>query len=200
MSYTIGLTGGIGCGKSTVATMFEELGIQTVDADQIVRDLLDNDEGLNQEIKAHFGEEYCNAEGVLDRRKLRSHIFSHPEDRQYLESLIHPRVRQILQAFSSQFESSYGLLVVPLLIEAGMTDLVDRVIVIDVPEELQIKRVMARDQIPEEQARNAISSQISRQERLKHADDVIDNTVTIDGLRDTVASLHNKYLQLALGR
>ena len=199
MTFTVGLTGGIACGKSTVATAFQEYGIETIDADQVVRDLLHTDKDLKQQIKRHFGPEYLDEQGNILRQALRARIFENDTERQLLESLIHPKVRDSLELARSRFKSPYGILIVPLLIEANMTDLVDRIIVVDVPEETQIARIMQRDQITREMAMAALSSQINRAERLKYADDVIDNTAPESELRDTVALLHEKYLEMAKG-
>jgi dephospho-CoA kinase len=193
----IGLTGGIACGKSTVAGLFQEHGIESVDADLVVRELLISDQALLRQIESHFGTEYFDNSGALDRKALRKSIFSNTDDRKYLESLIHPMVRELLISEKSNIHSAYGIFVIPLLIEARMTDLVDRILVIDIPEGTQIERIMHRDNISREMALEAISSQISRSERLEYADDVIDNTAPIDDLRNTVASLHKKYLKLA---
>jgi dephospho-CoA kinase len=198
MPFTVGLTGGIACGKSTVAKAFNEYGIETVDADQIVRKLLHTDEELKQQIKEHFGQEYLDQQGEIQREALRARIFESNDDRQLLESLIHPKVRDALELAKSKFHSSYGILVVPLLIEAEMTDLVDHIIIVDVPEEIQISRTMQRDQISRDMAMDAISSQIPRADRLKYADDVIDNTAPLQDLRDTVSLLHKKYLEMAM--
>ena len=197
MPLTIGLTGGIACGKSTVAGLFQEHGIESVDADLIVRNLLNSDQTLQDQIWAHFGPEYFDTSGELDRKALRERIFANPDDRKYLESLIHPRVREFLLNAKSKVHSPYSLFVVPLLIEARMTDLVDRILVIDIPVETQIERIMQRDGISRKMALEAISSQVSRTERLKYGDDVIDNTVPMTDLKDTVDSLHRKYLKLA---
>jgi len=197
MTFTVGLTGGIGSGKSTVMSLFSELGVDTVDADLLVRDLLDTDESLLQKIKDHFGPEYFNKDGQLDRQAIRARIFSDSGDRLFLESLIHPRIRESLIQARSEFQSPYGVFVVPLLIEADMTDLVDRIAVVDIPEEEQLERIMKRDKISKEMAQQATASQIPREQRLDFADDVIDNTTSLDALRNSVLQLHEKYLELA---
>jgi dephospho-CoA kinase len=197
MTFTVGLTGGIGSGKSTVMSLFSELGIDTTDADLLVRNLLDTDKNLLQEIRIHFGPEYFNHDGQLDRQALRARIFSNKNDRHYLESLIHPRIRELLQLARNKFQSPYGIVVVPLLIEANMTDLVDRVVVVDIPEEEQIERIMQRDGISKAMASQAMASQIPRKQRLDFADDVIDNTTSLDNLRSSVRQLHEQYLELA---
>jgi len=197
MTFTVGLTGGIASGKSTVMAIFSELGIDTVDADLLVRDLLDTDENLLQKIREHFGPGYFNRNGQLDRQALRARIFSDTEDRQFLESLIHPRIRESLTQARSEFQSPYGIFVVPLLIEANMTDLVDRVAVVDIPEEEQLERIMQRDEISRDMALQAVASQIPRKQRLDFADDVIDNTKSLDALKKSLLQLHEQYLELA---
>jgi dephospho-CoA kinase len=163
----------------------------------LVRDLLDNDENLLQKIRDHFGPEYFDNAGQLDRQALRARIFSDPDDRAFLESLIHPRIRASFIQAKSEFQSPYGVFVVPLLIEADMTDLVDRVAVVDIPEEEQLERIMQRDQISKDMAWQAITSQIPRKQRLDFADDVIDNTTSLEALRKSVLQLHEQYLELA---
>ena len=197
MTFTVGLTGGIASGKSTVMAIFSELGIDTADADLLVRNLLDNDENILQRIREHFGPEYFNKDGQLDRQALRAQIFSDTDDRKFLESLIHPRVRESLIQARSEFRSPYGVFVVPLLIEADMTDLVDRIAVIDIPAEEQLERIMQRDKISKRMALQAIGSQIPREQRLDFADDVIDNSTSLDALRNSVLRLHQQYLELA---
>ena len=197
MTFTVGLTGGIASGKSTVMAIFSELGIDTADADLLVRNLLDTDENLLQRIRERFGPEYFKTDGQLDRQALRARIFSNTDDREFLESLIHPRIREALIQARSEFQSPYGVFVVPLLIEAKMTDLVDRVAVVDIPAEEQLERIMERDKISRAMALQAIASQIPREQRLDFADDVIDNTTSLDTLRSSVLQLHEQYLQLA---
>jgi len=197
MTFTVGLTGGIGSGKSTVMSLFSELGIDTVDADMLVRDLLNTDENLLQKIRDHFGPEYFDTDGQLDRQALRAQIFSDSDDRVFLESLIHPRIRASFIQAKSEFQSPYGVFVVPLLIEANMTDLVDRVAVVDIPEEEQLERIMQRDEISRDMAMQAGASQIPHKQRLDFADDVIDNTQSLDALKKSLLQLHEQYLELA---
>lgn len=197
MPFTIGLTGGIATGKSTVARLFQDLGIEVIDADEIVRHLISHDRAIITAILEHFGPRYRLNDGSLDRKSLRSRIFSNPGDKAFLEDLLHPRVRRELEHRKKKISSSYGILVIPLLIEAHMMDMVDRILVVDLPLEQQIRRIMNRDHIDQEQAELAISNQLSANERLRHADDVIENTVTIEELAHAVESLHQQYLQYA---
>jgi dephospho-CoA kinase len=197
MSLSIGLTGGIASGKSTVMNYFEALGIECIDADAIVSDLLDNDTSVQKAIKSQFGEDYLNIDGKPDRKKIRARIFSTQADRIFLEQLIHPLVRDRIQRAISAVITPYAIIAVPLLIESGMTDLVDRILIVDIPSELQRIRLIERDHISAERADSMIAAQISREERLNYADDVIDNTDNIENLRENVCQLHQRYLQLA---
>lgn len=197
MTLFIGLTGGIASGKSTVMKHFEALGIESIDADNIVSDLLDHNTSVQQAIKTRFGEDHLDANGSPDRKKIRKRIFSSQVDRTFLEQIIHPLVRDHIELAKSAVETPYAIIAVPLLIESDMADLVDRILIVDVPWELQKSRLVARDNISAEQAENMISAQISRNKRLDYADDVIDNTDTIENLSKNVRQLHQKYLQLA---
>ena len=197
MPFTIGLTGGIGSGKTTIARLFKAQNISVVDADEIVRDLITNDKEIIAAIIQHFGPKYLLPDGTLNRKALRDRIFSNPKDKAFLEQLLHPRVRNALIRAREHFDSPYGILVIPLLIEAHMQDLVDRILVVNLPAAEQIKRIMQRDQISHEQAEQAISNQISASERLRYADDVIENTTTEEELRHTIGQLHQQYLELA---
>jgi dephospho-CoA kinase len=197
MPFTIGLTGGIATGKSTVSRLFQDRGIEVIDADEIVRHLISHDRAIITAILEHFGPRYRLNDGSLDRKSLRSRIFSNPGDKAFLEDLLHPRVRMELEHRKKKISSTYGILVIPLLIEAHMMDLVDRILVVDLPLEQQIRRIMNRDHIDQEQAELAISNQLPAKERLRHADDVIENTVTIEELAHAVESLHQQYLQYA---
>jgi len=197
MPFSIGLTGGIGSGKTTIAQLFQDLNISVVDADEIVRELITNDKDIIAAITQHFGPRYLLSDGTLNRKSLRDKIFSSPDDKTFLEQLLHPKVHQVLVQEKDRFDSPYGILVIPLLIEAHMQDLVDRILVVDLPVAEQIQRIMQRDQISHEQAEQAIRNQISASDRLQYADDVIENTATEEDLRHTVEQLHKQYLKLA---
>ncbi len=197
MSLTVGLTGGIASGKSTVMNSFEALGIECLDADKIVSDLLDHNSSVQEGIKSRFGEDHLDANGSPDRKKIRTRIFSNQADRAFLEQLIHPLVRDHIQRAKSAVRTPYAIIAIPLLIESDMTDLVDRILVVDIPSELQRSRLLARDNISAEQADNIISAQLNRHKRLSYADDVIDNTDSLENLRENVHQLHQKYLRLA---
>jgi len=197
MPFTVGLTGGIACGKSTVARLFQEHGVDVVDADEIVRQLITQDTEIIAAIIEHFGPQYLLKDGRLDRKSLRERIFSSSEDKAFLEQLLHPRVREELENSKRKFSSPYGILVIPLLIEAHMKNLVDRVLVVDLPLEQQIQRIMNRDHIDREQAELAIMNQLPASERRLHADDMIENTMPMHELKQAVAILHQQYLQFA---
>jgi len=197
MPFTVGLTGGIACGKSTVARLFQELGINVIDADEIVRELITKDAEIISAILKYFGPQYQLNDGSLDRKSLREKIFSSSDDKAFLEKLLHPRVREELVNSKRAISSPYGILVIPLLIEANMKNLVDRVLVVDLPQDLQLQRIMNRDHIDREQAMLAIMNQLPASERRLHADDVIENTLPVEKLKQVVASLHQQYLQFA---
>jgi dephospho-CoA kinase len=197
MPFTVGLTGGIACGKSTVSRLFQEHGIDVVDADEIVRDLITQDAEIITAIIDHFGSQYQLKDGSLDRKSLRERIFSSSDDKVFLEKLLHPRVREKLVNSKQKFSSPYGILVIPLLIEAHMKNLVDRVLVVDLPLNAQLQRIMDRDHIDKEQAMLAVMNQLPASERLRHADDVIENTMSVENLKQTVTTLHRQYLQFA---
>ncbi|WP_083004570.1 dephospho-CoA kinase [Halomonas sp. GT] len=174
----IGLTGGIGSGKSTVARAFEELGVGWVDADDVAREVVAVGEPALAAIAEHFGEDVLNSDGTLNRSALRTIIFENPAQRQWLESVTHPKVRErlLLHLDRLQAQSPYVLLVSPLLFESGQDKLVHRTLVIDVPESLQLARTLARDGVSESQVRAILAAQLPREERLAKGNDVIDNS------------------------
>ncbi|QPI66090.1 dephospho-CoA kinase [Vreelandella venusta] len=174
----IGLTGGIGSGKSTVARAFEELGIGWIDADDVAREVVAVGEPALAAITEHFGSDVLNLDGTLNRSALRSIIFEDPAQRQWLESVTHPRIRErlLLHLDRLQAQSPYVLLVSPLLFESGQDKLVDRTLIIDVPESLQFARTLARDGVSESQVRAILAAQLPRAERLAKGNDVIDNS------------------------
>lgn len=192
----IGVTGGIASGKSTVARAFAALGIPWVDADDVAREIVEPGEPALAEIAAHFGAAVITADGRLDRRALREIVFADEAQRRRLEAITHPRVRERLTAHLARLEAQsapYVLLVSPLLFESGQAALVDRCLVIDVPESVQIARTAARDDVDEAQARAIVAAQMSRQARLARADDVIDNAAGEDALARQVAELDRRY-------
>jgi dephospho-CoA kinase len=194
----IGLTGGIGSGKSTVADLFRELSVPIVDADRISRQLVQPGTEAYAEIVNAFGQDMVGDDGSLDRRRLRERVFARPEEREHLESILHPRVRAAILDELAGLDVPYCIVVVPLLIESGMQDLVDRVLLVDAPEEVRIHRVARRDHTEESQVRRIMDAQIAPDVRRRHADDVLANDGELDSLRSDVADLHRRYLALAV--
>lgn len=192
----IGVTGGIASGKSTVARAFAARGIPWVDADEVAREVVAPGEPALAEIAEHFGRGVLTPDGGLDRRTMREIVFADAEARTRLERITHPRIRQRLEAHLERLQAQgapYVLLVSPLLFESGQDAMVDRCLVIDVPEETQIARTAARDGVDEAQARAIVAAQMSRTERLARADDVIDNSADEAGLAAQVTELDRRY-------
>lgn len=198
MSYVVGLTGGIGSGKSTVANLFSELGVDIVDADLIARQVVAPGEPALAAIAGHFGPGVLTQGGELDRRVLRERVFSHPGQKDWLNALLHPLIRERMIAACAAARPPYCLLVVPLLVENRLTGLCNRVLVVDVSPEVQLERTIRRDETNEAQVRAIMAAQASREQRLAAADDVIDNNGPDPArLKAAVAALHQKYLELA---
>jgi len=193
----IALTGGIASGKSTVADLFEQQGVPVLDTDQIARDVVEPGTPTFAQILETFGRDILDPSGRLDRRRLRDKIFADPAQRQKLESLTHPAIREELARRSAIAGGAYQIHVIPLLVEAGRTDAYDRVLVVDCPEKDQIRRLMARDGSSSEQAERILAAQASREDRLSAADDVIVNTGTLEDLEQFVLTLHRNYELLA---
>ncbi|HEY6642296.1 dephospho-CoA kinase [Povalibacter sp.] len=193
----IALTGGIASGKSAVARLFENLGVPVLDTDQIARDVVEPGMPAFAQIVESFGREALDASGRLDRRWLRERVFSDPAQRQLLESITHPAIREELARRAAAADGAYQVHVIPLLVEGGRGDLYDRILVVDCPEEQQMERLMARDQSNAEQARSILAAQASREQRLNVADDVIVNTGTLADLEQFVLTLHQNYERLA---
>lgn len=191
----IGLTGGIGSGKSTVARAFGELGVGWVDADDVAREVVALGEPTLMTITEHFGAEILNTDGTLNRPALRALIFADPEQRQWLESVTHPVVRERLLQHLERLlaHSPYVLLVSPLLFESGQDKLVHRTLVVDVPETIQLTRTLARDGVSETQVRAILAAQLSREARLAKSDDVIDNSGNHADMMRQVARLDKLY-------
>jgi dephospho-CoA kinase len=193
----IGLTGGIASGKSSVAQRFIELGVPVIDADEAARAVVaPGKPGLAQVIK-RFGTGMLSANGELDRRALRNLIFSDPVSRRDLEAILHPLIRADMEQRAAAAVGPYVVMAIPLLVEGGARDRVDRILVVDVDEAVQVQRVMARDGCSMEQAREILASQASREARLELADDVLLNTGSVTELRQGVDRLHERYLRLA---
>ncbi|WP_072671435.1 dephospho-CoA kinase [Vibrio injensis] len=198
MALIIGLTGGIASGKTTIANLFQEhFSIDIVDADIIARQVVDiGTPGLSAVIE-HFGENILQDDGHLNRGALRERIFADPIEKQWLNATLHPLINQKMTEQLKQVKSPYGLLVVPLLIENQLQSMVDRVLVVDVDEQTQISRTMARDKVNEQQARAILAAQATRSERLAIADDVIKNEAKNQQLLPQITELHQKYLAMS---
>lgn len=196
--YVVAITGGIGSGKTTVANQFAALGIEVVDADLIAREVVAPGTPALAAIASHFGAEMLTEQGLLDRRVLRERIFSDPAAKSWLNALLHPIIRSEMLRQCAAVSSPYCLLVVPLLVENRLTELADRVLVIDVDEATQIERTCHRDGVSREQAQAILASQASRSERLAMADDVLDNqSGTTETIRARILALHETYLAFA---
>jgi dephospho-CoA kinase len=194
---SIGLTGGIASGKSTVARRFLELGIPVIDADESSRAVVaPGQPGLSQVIEA-FGQGVLNANGELDRQALRNVIFADDSRRRDLEAILHPLIRADMERQALTAIGPYLVLAIPLLVEGGAADRVDRILVVDVDEAVQLERVMARDSVGLAQALAILAAQANRASRLKAADDVLVNSGTVSELRQAVDRLHQRYLSLA---
>ena len=197
--FRVGLTGGIASGKSTVARLFEALGVPVIDTDVLAREVVAPGEPLLGQIAARFGAGVLAEDGSLNRAALRAIVFSDAAARADLEQLTHPAIRARLEALSVVLGGPYQLLVIPLLVETGRNTPVDRVLVVDCSEALQIRRLQARDGTTLEQARQILAAQATREARLAMANDVIVNEGDLGAVRDRVANLHALYLQLARG-
>jgi len=198
MAIIIGLSGGIASGKTTVANLFNEhFNIDIVDADIVAREVVAvGSDGLKQ-ITDHFGEAILLEDGALNRSKLRELIFSDPTEKQWLNDLLHPMIRNKIDSDLSKVTSPYGLLVAPLLVENQMQSMADRVLIVDVPIEVQIERTMSRDNVSREQVASILKSQASREQRLAVADDVIKNHTKNQELLPQITDLHQKYLAIS---
>ncbi|QNH75603.1 dephospho-CoA kinase [Pseudomonas protegens] len=198
--WTLGLTGGIGSGKSAAAQHFIDLGVHVIDADHAARWVVEPGRPALEQIARHFGQGVLQADGQLDRAALRKLIFEVPEQRRWLEALLHPLIAEEIVKHLARAESPYAILVSPLLIESGQSRMTQRILVIDVPQPLQIERTLQRDQISEQQVRAILQAQASREERLRHADDVLVNDRDQAWLRSEVERLHHFYLTLRGGQ
>lgn len=195
MSFVVGLTGGIGSGKSAAAAEFERLGATVVDTDAIAHELTQPGGKAIAGLERIFGAEALGASGALDRTRMRSRVFADPAAKKALEALLHPMIREESQRRISAARGPYVVHVVPLLVESpDYRRRVDRVLLIDTPEEQQLERVRLRSGLAAAEVRAIIAAQATRAERLAAADDVIENRGTIDALRKQVAALHRKYL------
>jgi len=195
----IGLTGGIGSGKSTVASLFARHGAPVVDTDQLARELVRPGMPAHQDIVATFGPSILGPNGNLDREKMRARVFADAAERLQLEHILHPRIREETVRRLNEITAPYALVAVPLLIESGFDNIVDRILVVDCDEQTQIDRTMKRSGLSATDVRDVIAAQASRHERLARADDVVDNSNGMAELEKQVEQLHRRYLELAHG-
>lgn len=195
--FVVGLTGGIGSGKSAVSDRFEKLGIRVVDADVASRVVVEPGRPALKAIEEHFGSHVIAADGTLDRAELRKLVFADEAERKWLEQLTHPLINAYIAEELAAAASPYAILAHPILIETRGREGCDRILVVDVPEALQVSRTMERDDNPESQVRAIMAAQASREERLAAADDVIVNDQGLEHLDAEVARLHELYLELA---
>jgi dephospho-CoA kinase len=198
----IGLTGGIGCGKSAVSDLFADLDIPVIDADIIAHDLVNNHPAVLQEITDTFGDDILALDGSLNRKKLAQIVFNQKKNKQQLEQILHPKVqveanRQLLQLETAEQPPTYVILAVPLLIEANYQRFIDRILIVIADEKIRIKRVQERDHRSLNDIRSIINNQLSDEERLKSADDVIENNSDIKSLASLVSAMHKKYTALS---
>ena len=194
--FVVGLTGGIGSGKSAATAIFEKLGIDIIDADEVARDVVEvGSEGLRQ-IAEHFGETILLEDGSLNRAALREKVFAAEEEKHWLNGLLHPLIRSRMQQLISESTSPYCILSVPLLVENKLTKMCNHVVVVDCPEAIQLERALKRDGSTEQTIKSIMASQATRKERIDAANDVLDNSTTLEALASQISTLHQKLLSL----
>jgi len=194
---TIGLTGGIGAGKTVVAELFAKFGVPIIDADVIARQVTTQGHSSLDALREHFGESIFKSDGSLDRKKLRTIIFDDHKERLWLENLLHPLIRKEIEHQINSIQADYCILVIPLLSKLSDYPSINRVLVVDTPHELQFERVKKRDQTSAEEVKAILGAQTSRQARLLKAQDIIQNDGKIEDLEPQVQQLHQLYLRLA---
>lgn len=201
MTYIVGLTGGIGSGKSTIADLFVELSVPMIDADIVARQVVEKGSLLLVQIAEHFGKQILMENGELDRSALRQIIFHSEAEKMWLNNLLHPAIRTEMLKQLNETNAPYVLWVVPLLIENKLFEFCDRILVIDVDPTIQLERATKRDQSTVETIKNIMAAQVDRATRLSHADDIIENNLPLsenfENLKQQVATLHQQYLQQA---
>jgi len=193
----IGLTGGIGSGKSTVSAIFESLGTPVIDADRLARQLVAPGQSGLDEIRKAFGDGCITSDGHLDRVCMRQKVFSNSKEKHKLEAILHPKIRESIRAWTAALDSAYCIAVIPLLLETRQTDLVDRVLVVDTSENEQLKRVAARDHLTHNVIHSIMDTQADRETRLAAADDIIENSSDVASLESQVRALHGYYLEIS---
>ena len=193
----IGLTGGIGSGKSTVCRLFAELGVPVIDTDAIAHQLVAAGQPALKQVESVFGSDILDQEGHLDRGLLRERVFRDENMRKQLEAILHPLIRSRMQEQLEAINAAYVIIAIPLLFEKGWQTEVDRILVVDADEALQLERTVRRDQVPAEIVRQIMQAQVSRKYRLEAANDIIHNDGELTALRKQVEQLHKRYLQLA---
>ncbi|MDH3635293.1 MAG: dephospho-CoA kinase [Gammaproteobacteria bacterium] len=199
--FAVGLTGGIASGKTRISNLFAELGVPVIDTDVISRKLLEPGELAYQQVCSHFGSDILDADERIDRTRLRKIVFTAADEKSWLETMLHPLIYQRShEAVLEHSRASYVLVVIPLLFETNFQSLVDRILVVDCPPEVQIERLVKRDNIDEDLARKMISQQLGNSARLARAHDVIDNRSNDSDLRSQVESLHQAYLEQSADR
>ncbi len=195
--FKVGLTGGIGSGKSTVSNLFRLKGIEVIDADRIAKDIVAKGSKALKEIQQKFGDELILSDGELDREALRVQVFNNPDDLKWLNQCLHPKIRSDINLQVANATSHYVILDIPLLFENKLESLVDRILVVDVPEVLQIERAQRRDGGDSQVIRAIMDKQVNRHYRQTHADDILDNSGNLDQLKQSVDQLHQKYRVLS---
>lgn len=195
--FIVGLTGGIGSGKTAASDWFKSQGITVVDADVVAREVVEPGTPALEQISVHFGADVLQADGRLDRAALRRIVFEAPEQRRWLEQLLHPLIAQEIARQLAAADSPYAMLVSPLLFETGQKNFVARTLLIDVPEDLQLARTAARDSVDTAQVRSIMAAQMSREERRRRADDIVVNDAGLGELHAQLQSLHDAYLGVA---
>lgn len=196
----IGITGGIGSGKSAATNYLADKGVTVVDADLVSRQVVEPGQPALDEIRQHFGDQVIQADGTLDRRALRDIVFSDPSRREQLEAITHPAIAREMLRQLHESRSPYTILVSPLLLETSQREMVERVLLVDVPEALQLERTARRDEVSEDQVRRIMAAQMSREERRRLADDIVINDDSLESLYRQLDELHQKYLEMARER
>jgi dephospho-CoA kinase len=189
----IGLTGGVACGKTTVSSQFEALGVPVIDADLLAREVVEPGERGHRQVVEHFGKSILDESGAIDRRQLRQIVFSDQTERKWLESVVHPLVKERIQKRLAGIDAEYAVIVVPLLVESDMLDWFDRILVIDTEPQTQLNRLTARDAIDSALAERMMAAQTDRQKRLSCGDDILYNNSDLNHVALEVSRLHRRY-------